>query len=255
MFIRFLALIAALTIPAAALAQVGASKTATVEIVATGAIDVPATSFTVDLSYSVQGDDEAAAEEAKAKRLADIRAAIQKLGLSAEALVITPGSATTTSSIDLDGPMAEDAAAEDAEADAVQIPPMVVISDSASVKLNSMAQVTALGDAMTAIGVQAGKPVGTISDPDGARRQAKAKALGSARGDADAYAKALGLRTIGVSRISEGGNQILLPGLQQKVTQAVTSGPQAFASLLKSVSDPATVHVEETIIVEFVIGQ
>jgi uncharacterized protein YggE len=272
MYFRLLAAAAALTVPAIAAAQVApASRTTSVEVVATGTIDAPASWFTVGLTYSVQADDKEAAEKAHLEKQQAIRAAAQKAGVPLASVTMTAGSETTTTTtpeifdtpveaMDAD-PDAKDSKdnKDDKEAEAV-IPepkPMTVISDTATVKASSLEQARALTEALEAIDVQAGKPVAVLADPEGVHRQAKAKALSVARSDAEAYGRELGLRPVRVARISEVGNQAMFPGLQEKFREAIDtamySGPQALQSMFQN-QNTGTVHVEETIIVEFVMA-
>ena len=269
MVFRLLAAAAALTVPAIAAAQVApASRTANVEVIATGAIDAPASWFTVALTYSVQAEDKGAAEKAHLEKQQAIRAAAQKVGVPLASVTTTPGSETTTTSTpEIVSDMVEEVPSDDdkdakkgakgkeAEAEpAVEEPkPMIVISDTATVKAASLDQAQALTEALEAVDVQAGKPVAVLADPDGVRRQAKAKALSVARGDAEAYGRELGLRPVRVARISEGSSQLFLPGIQQKFMQAMYSGPQAFQAMFQN-QNPAVVHIEETIVVEFVMA-
>jgi uncharacterized protein YggE len=272
MILKLLAAGAALTIPAAASAQVAAARgPASVEVVATGSIDAPASWFSVTLTYSVQDEDKAAAEKAHLAKQQAIRVAAQKVGLPLSAITMTPGSESVTTTtpevFDTDSVMTDvsvvddtsdkkkgKAKEEEAAPAVVEEPkPMIVISDTATVHATTLDQARGFTEALEAIDVQASKPVAVLADPEGTRRQAKAKALAVARDDAAAYGQAMGLRPVRISRISETGGQSMLPGIQEKFLQAIYAGPQALQTLFQN-TNPAVVHVEETIVVEFVMA-
>lgn len=253
MSIRKLAIVALLMTPVVAQAQ---NAPTTVEVVSTGAIDATPSWFTISVSFSAHGEDKADAQRAiEAKRQA-LRAAMKTLGIPADALAFTPDSATfidmasidVVEAIDLDEePAKKKSKGEETE----QLAKATVdASDTGTVRVTTLDQAQALSEAVASEGITLGKPTAVLADPAAARRQAKAKALAVAREDAAVYGRELGLRPGKVLRISEGGSQLLFPGMQQKFMEMFTAGPQAFQQMFGK-TNPAVVHVEETIIVEF----
>ena len=54
-----------------------------------------------------------------------------------------------------------------------------------------------------------------------------------------------------MTRISEAGNNLVLPGLQEKAQRMMNAGASGMKDLFKS--KPGTVHIEAALIVEFVL--
>ncbi|MCW3847578.1 SIMPL domain-containing protein [Sphingomonas sp. LB-2] len=255
MIIRLMALLA-LLLPVAAFAQVAPRHTS-VEIVANGEVDIPATAFLVKLDWSAKGEDEAAALKAQDEQQATVRKTLEALGVPADAITITPGTVSTgpdygsfdvmTNATVVELPTTEDANMIDDYA----LAQVASASDTAIVRLTSLPQVVDVQKALAGIGVRTSGITPLLDDNDGARRQAKAKALAAARGDAEGYATVLGMRVGRVIRISEAGNGLLLPGFQDKFQRMLTSGPEAMRNMFGAEIKPGFVHVEATIIVEF----
>lgn len=252
MSIRKLAIVALLMTPVVAQAQ---NTPTTVEVVSTGAVDATPSWFTLQASLSAHGEDKADAQRAiEAKRQA-LRAAMKTLGIPADALAFAPDSATfidmasmdVADAIDLDEEPAKKSKDEAVE----QLTKATVdASDTGTVRVTTLDQAQALSEAVASEGITLGKPTPVLADPMEARRQAKVKALSAARADAVVYGRELGLRPGKVLRISEGGGQLMLPGMQQKFMEMFTAGPQAFQQMFAK-GNPAVVRVEETIVVEF----
>ncbi|MEI9927115.1 MAG: SIMPL domain-containing protein [Sphingomonas sp.] len=238
-----------IAVPAIATAQPAARQAVTVEIVATGTIDAPASWYTLAVTYSVSGEDSNAAKKAQDAKQDAIRAAVQKAGLPASALTFNPpepvaNPVTVTTDEGADAKPDDKAEPEPK--------PMVVISDGASIRVTTLDQAAALRTAFEAIDVQVAAPQAELADPDAVHRLAKAKALTVARGDADAYGRELGLRVLRVDRISEAGNGLFMPGLQGLMQRAMSGGPRSMQALFQS--KPGTVRIDETIIVGFVLA-
>jgi uncharacterized protein YggE len=255
MFIR-ICIALALAAPAVAIAQPAPPRAVTVEIVASGQIDAPPSAYTLAASWSAQGADEAAARKADAEKNALVLATLQKAGVPQSAVTRTPTTTTETSEVvaalsDLpskDGSKTPvNASVEDLEA-----APVTMISQGATIRVATLEQATELRTELQAIEVDVGEPQGQLDDRDAVRRQAKAKALSAARADADAYARELGLRVVRVTKISEAGNGLFLPGLQDKMQQAIFAGPAGMRTLFEA--KPGVIRVEASIIVEFVLG-
>lgn len=261
MFIRLMALLA-LMLPVAALAQV-APRSTSVEILANGDIDIPASRFVLRIDWSSKGEDEDAARKAQAEQLVNVRKTLSGLGISDTAIDITEGTDVVT------GPDygSEDWAMTNTVETVVVLPedeanaamiddysptPVSRISDYAIVRLTSLAQVMEVQKALAPLGAKVTAITPSLDDPDGARRQAKAKALAAARADADAYASILGMRVVRVVRISETGNGLFLPGFQEKLQQMMIGGPAAMRTMFgASDMKPGFVHVEASLVVEF----
>lgn len=252
MFARLLTLLA-LLMPAAAMAQV-APRVTTVEIVATGEFDAPASAYILTATWSATGEDKEAARQAQKDKQADVRGALGSAGVSDSAITITPGTDFTTSydqsiysnMVVYDGSeemnMTVDLPTEDPK-------PLTSVTDKLTVRVASFAQVVELREKFAGLDVEVTAATPVLDDPDSARRKAKTLALTSARGDADAYAAAMGMRVIRVSRISEAGNGLLLPGLQDKMSRLFSGGPEAMMRMFEP--KPGFVHIEVSIIVEF----
>ncbi len=242
----------ALLMPVAALAQVRPSAPpVAVEIVATGEIDAPANSITMTVSYSATGPSESAAEKARDAKLAAIMAALQVQGIPTTAVTDLaeddPAHVATTVVSSMEDAVDEaDAKAKGKKNDT---PPEYTATASKSIKVTSIAQSRAVREALEKLDVTVGEPNSALDDYPATMRQAKALALRNARADADAYAKEMGLRVTRIARISEAGNQLFLPGLQDKFQRIMTAGPMAMATLLKP--KPGLVHVEVGLIVTF----
>ena len=260
MFARIL-IAAALVFPAAAVAQSrSASQPVTVEIVASGEIDAPATSVTMNATYITHGDTQAAADKAAEAKLQELLAAVQAQGIPAAAVTDLPDdelmrlnvTATADSTTIEDTSGATEAASDEEAKQDESAEPQFVASGGRTIRATSLAQAEAVKAALEKIDVIASEPNAELEDPAAAYRQAKARALRTARADADAYAKELGLRVVRVSRISEAGNQLFLPGLQDKLQRAITQGPAAMKDMFKA--KRGTVHIEAGIVVEFVLA-
>lgn len=254
MSIRKLAIVALMMTPVVAQAQTAPT---TVEVVSTGAIDATPSWFNIQVSLSAHGEDKADAQRAiEAKRQA-LRAAMKTLGIPADALTFTPDSETIIdmASVDVVVEMEEPAEPSSKKKKSKDDPEELTkasadASDTATLRVASLDQAQALSEAVASEAITLGKPTAVLADPAAARRQAKAKALAVAREDAAVYGRELGLRPGKVLRISEGGSQLLFPGMQQKFMEMFTAGPQAFQAMFGKVN-PAVVHIEETIVVEF----
>jgi uncharacterized protein YggE len=260
MFARLMALLA-LLMPVAALAQV-APRTTSVEILANGEVDLPATSFVLRIDWTSKGEDEDAARKAQAEQLVNVRKTLAGLGVSDTAITITEGTEVTTGAdysaydVATNTTVVEDVTVEDAGDEMNMVmdyspTPISQVSDFAIVRLGSLAQVLEVQKALAPLGAKVSSITPMLDDPDGARRQAKAKALAAARGDADAYAAVLGMRVVRVVRISETGNGLFLPGFQDKFQRMLTGGPRAFEAMFGADAKPGFVHVEASIVVEF----
>lgn len=253
MFARLLTLFA-LLLPAAALAQVAPNVT-TVEIVATGEFDAPASAYILTATWTASGEDEAAARQAQKDKQSDVRGALGSAGVPDSAITITPGTEFTTgydSSVEMNAMVYD--TSDVVESNVVDLPtedPVVLtsVTDKMTVRVTSLAQVNELREKFAGIDVSITDASPVLDDPDGARRKAKTMALTSARGDAEAYAAAMGMRVIRVRRISEAGNGLLLPGLQDKMSRLFSAGPQAMARMFEP--KPGFIHIEASIIVEF----
>jgi len=251
MLIRLMALLA-LMLPVAALAQV-APKTI-VEIIATGQFDAPATAYVLTGNWSIDAGDEDGARKAQAEKQASVRAALRTIGVPDTAVTLTPG--TDYVSSDLFDGMANvavyDVEDEGVVENVVDFPTVhsTSVTDGISIRVGSVEQAAAVRAALRSVDVNVGGVQTLIDDPDGARRRVKTMAIDNARADAMAYAKALGMRIVRVTRISETGNGLFLPGFQSVFQRMLTGGgPESMKAMFES--KPGFVHVEATIVIEF----
>ena len=242
----------ALLMPVAAVAQVRAAAPVTVEVIAVGEIDAPATYLTMSANWSSESTTQELADRAKIAKLAEILKALQAEGV--------PNSAVTE--LAADDPLRVTAApsdlmgldvGEDTAADAAATPaaPTFTASDGKSLRVTSLVQANAVRKALEALDVTVSEPEAHLDDQPGVYRQAKALALRNARLDGDAYAREMGMRVARVSRISEAGNNLILPGFQEKAQRMMNAGPNGMKDLFKS--KPGTLHIEAALVVEFVL--
>lgn len=248
MFVRLL-IILGLLVPAVALAQPAQQREVSLELVATGNVTVPASKFTMSVDISVTGDSQAKADATRNARRADATDALGKLGIPATALTVPPKS--------LDAPMPNPLGVTSvvASSDGSDAEKPSFTSDIAlALVLTTVDQVIAAREALSKLdGVTVGTPVADVGDRDGLYRQAKLKALSNARADADAYAAAMSMRVVRVSKISESGGGLFPPGFQtffQRILAA--GGPAALKGMFEST--PGTVRVDASLIVEFVLA-
>jgi uncharacterized protein YggE len=252
----------ALVMPGAALAQGKATQPVSLELVSTGEIDAAASKLTLAINFTTHGKTQAAADKAKLAKYAEILALLQKEGIAASAVTdlseaemskVMLSAATATSTVTEE---AEDASENDPGKDAAAAeatPDDYSATDGKSVVATSLMQAKAVKSALEKIDVTVGEPEAELDEAGtiAARRQAKAKALRDARADAEAYAREMNMRVQRVARISEVGNNLILPGLQTKFQDAMAKGPAALMGLFTS--KPGTIHIESSIVVEFVL--
>lgn len=239
MFIRLMVALA-LMLPAVALAQSG-DKSVRVEIVASGTAEVPATSYKLYLNWTSSGDTDAVARKKQDENAAAVRAAVVRAGLSADAVTITPARSTA-----IIFPAGLDEAGAEPENKRKSY------SDRGVVRLTRLDQLQSLQTSLEGRNVTFGTPIAEAGDLTPLRRQAKAKALVSAREDATNYAAALGLRNVRIVRISEKSDGMFPLGMQDRFGEMMSGGPEAMRMMFENDS-PSTVRVDMAIIVEFVI--
>jgi len=243
----------ALLVPATALAQVRATQPVTVEVIAIGEIDAPATYLTMSASWTGEGPTEAAAEKAKVAKLAEVLKALADQGIPNAAITELAADdplRVTVQPKDLMGLDGAEVAAEGAEA--APPPASFTAGDGKAIRVTSMAQATAVRTALDKIGVTVSQPEAHLDDQPAVYRQAKVLALRNARLDGDAYARELGMRVLRVTKVSETGDNIVLPGWQEKMPRLMGAGPEGMKELFKS--RPGTVHVEAAVVVEFAVA-
>lgn len=249
MFIRFLIFLG-LLVPAVALAQPAAQREVNLELVASGTVIVPATRFTLGIDISVTGDTQAKADANRDAKRADVTETLGKLGIPATALTVPPKS-FESSMFDSMPPVSVVAAGDDSEAEK----PSFTSSLALVLNLTSVDQVIAAREAFAKMeGVTAGTPTSDVGDRETLYRQAKTKALTNARADADAYAAAMGMHVVRISRISESGNGMFPPGFQNFFQRMLTAGggPAGLKAMFESA--PGTVRVDAALSVEFVLA-
>lgn len=243
----------ALLSPALAAAQVtGTNQPVAVEIVASGDLEVPATKLTMTISFTETGSSQAAADKARDAKIARIEQALQEQGLAPSVLSPVPDGEPPLSITTIEvGPVA----GSGEEADPVSKRPTFSTLWAKTLTVGSSAKATAIKAALKKIGVMIGSETADLDEASlaSAQREAKAKALRTARADAEVYAKEMGLRVNRIVRISEAGNGLFLPGFQAKIATAISKGPQLLASMFKP--GPGTVTVEKGLVVEFELSR
>lgn len=181
---------------ALALASQPAAAPVTVEIVAIGHSETPATRFVLAVSIFTNGDTEAKARD----NVAQIRASlIQQLAAIGVTLVPDDGNATATATA---------MTTMDAAADATDKPEKPSASDSFSVRAATRAAITqAQAVIARTTGASADQPpVSSITDVSAAARAAKTDAIAKAKLDAQNYADALGYTGASVVSVTERGD-------------------------------------------------
>jgi uncharacterized protein YggE len=126
-------------------------------------------------------------------------------------------------------------------------------SESATLTLTSLGQLAAIKKSLGEHEVTWGDLQPELDDVGLVERAAKAKAVENARENAQVYATALGLRPVRVVKISEAGNGMFMPGTQRMFEKMMSGGPAAMAQMMRKNSS-GTVHVEVSILVEFVLA-
>jgi uncharacterized protein YggE len=248
MVVRLLILLG-LLVPAVALAQPAAQREVSLELVASGTVTVPASKFTMSIEISATGDSQAKADANRDDKRADVAETLGKLGIPAAALTVPPKS--------FDAPMFDPMAATSVVADSMEAgaeKPSFTSNMTLSLVLTSADQVIAAREAIAKMDrVTAGAVVSDVGDREGLYRQAKIKALSSARADADAYASAMGLHVVRIAKISESGNGMFPPGFQNLFQRMMTAGgPAGMRGMFESV--PGTVRIDAALSVEFVLA-
>ena len=179
-----------------ALALAGsANGPVTVEVVAVGHVDAPATKFVIAIELTANGDTD---DKAKAALAAKKAALVQKLAAAGVTLVPEEPGTAKTSPIKLDS--------FDTSADKSDDKPSA--SESFSVQAPTRAAVTAAQDIVAKTdGASADQPpVSSIGDNGVASRAAKRDAIARAKLDAQNYADSLGYANATVVSVSERGD-------------------------------------------------
>jgi uncharacterized protein YggE len=248
MFIRLLIFLG-LLVPAVALAQPAATREVSLELVSSGTVTVPASRFTMSVDINVTGDSQAKADANRNARRADVTETLGKLGIPAAALTLPPKSFDSPAPDPL-GAMSVVDSTEGADAEK----PSFTSNVSLALALTTADQVIAAREALAKLdGVTTGTPVAHVGARDGLYRQAKLKALSNARADADAYANAMGMHVVRISKISESGGGLFPPGFQTFFQRILASGgPAALKGMFEGT--PGTVRVDASLIVEFVLA-
>ncbi|MBS0478401.1 MAG: SIMPL domain-containing protein [Proteobacteria bacterium] len=180
-----------------ALALAGpAAGPVTVEIVAVGHVDAPATKFVLTIDLTTSGDSEDQAKAALAKK----KAALLKQ-LSAAGATLTPDEAGKFPPVKFDALPSAAGESKTAEEKPVS-------SERFSVQASTRAAISAAQEIVSKTeGASADQaPVSSIGDNSSASRAAKRDAIARAKLDAQNYADALGYATATVVSVSERGD-------------------------------------------------
>ena len=183
-----------------ALALAGpANAPVTVEVVAVGHVDTPATKFVLAVELSATGDSDDKAKAALAKKKA---ALVQQLTAAGVTLVPEEPGAVKVAPIKLESmdAMTSDGSKSDAEKPSA--------SESFSVQAPTRAAITAAQDVIAKTdGASADQPpISSIGDNAVASRAAKRDAIAKAKLDAQNYAESLGYSNATVVSVSERGD-------------------------------------------------
>lgn len=237
----------AIGVPTGLAAQTRGAEPVTVEVSSIGTVDAKPSEASFTINYTATADSKAKAERDRAAKLAEVIALLQRQGITAAEVTGGPDDAAEESSSSDDEDMVADAADEKSKPASeytAKFEREVKLSQNAS-----RAQPAAT--ALEALGVTVGKVEVALNDADrtAARREAKGKALQVAREDANVYASQLGQRVGRVVKISEIGNNMFLPALQEKLQQAVSGGKRGFEQLFES--KPGTIRVDAGLVVTF----
>lgn len=168
------------------------------ELVGRGIVQNPADKVTVTVTFTGHG-----ASSAEARKAAEAQAA--KLSAAAR------GAGIAESDLKLVDPLASGALFVGNEAADEGVAATIAQTTSASpaetsaleIRLRDPAQFGRLREALEAAGALVPDPRFELADDRAAREAAKARAVADARQEADAYARALGLRVARIVRVSE----------------------------------------------------
>lgn len=260
---RFTNFVTALALLSPGLALAQAAKPAepvALEIVGTGEIVAPATKLSMTISFTEEGKTQDAADKARAAKLARVMQALKAQGLTGAALSdLSTAEQTKVMLSSLKGTGDEDESMEsdDAEADAKAAAkdPSFSATEAKKLTVGSAAQAAAVKAALEKLDVTVGEEEAELDDAGfvAAQHQAKAKALRAARADADVYAKEMGMHVVRIVRISEVGNNLLLPGFQAKFEEAMAKGPKAMAAMFQN--PDGAIRVNAAVVVQFELAQ
>ncbi|MBB4839361.1 uncharacterized protein YggE [Sphingomonas kyeonggiensis] len=253
---------ALLALPFTAFALPAAAQEVRLKIVGDGVIDRPASVITATATFWGENGDPKAMETAREEKYREIVRIVAKAGLPASAVVrgdwpplmasvavpvvVPPAPPAPPRSAPLAPPVIT-------TTPRVPLPPAPPrysplpprLGGSVIITFTSPAQLAEVRAGLQQINVGLGSEQSQIDDEPGLRREAKTRALAAARADADAYARSLGYKTIKLVAIDEAG-QLLPPSVQRLFENA----PFGRA---KPAPKPGLVHIEESVIVEFVL--
>ncbi|MHA6719528.1 SIMPL domain-containing protein [Sphingomonas sp. RS6] len=244
---QLLAAVVAATVAAPDPVQAGpVAAPVAVEIVGTGEVEVAPASASIVIGVTGKGKTRADAARAVAATLAQVRGVLKAEKIPASALAeASRGDFARVLATEIDSHAGDD----DEAGDGAGTP--VVERDYRRLTVSSVAAAEAVRTRLRAIDVSL-STIETATDEAvvvAATRAAKARALRAAMGDADVYAREMGMRVGGVVRISEAGQGLLLPGLQSKLEQAIVHGPKAMSATFRN--PDGTTRVQTSIIVTF----
>jgi uncharacterized protein YggE len=176
------------------------------EVSAAGTVSTPATSATIAVDVSGDGDDDRAARRMLDERLEQVRAGARAAG--AAAADISVGSVRTgTPEVEFFNDLGA-AGMNTMTSDGGRA------SAAVTIRLRSVAGVEPLRDRLGLIdGVSVGEAQYALDDDSAARRQARADAIRRARADADAYAATMNMRIVRVLRVTERGGFDLMSAM------------------------------------------
>ncbi|MDQ0250612.1 uncharacterized protein YggE [Sphingomonas kyeonggiensis] len=201
--LKYALVLASVAVPHMAMAQSApVDGPVAVEIVSTGQVKVPANRFRFSVKVIGKGADEKAAEAALAANRARLVAALGAKGIR-EGQPLTGAASNPLASLfgaftGRGKPSFSLDALEDGEK------PQSTASETVFFDAPSRAAATAAKPVAEASGAKMDDDViALLDDYVGPTRQAKADAIAKARGEAAAYASALGLRKASIVRISE----------------------------------------------------
>jgi hypothetical protein len=258
----------ALAAPVVAIcAAPAAAQDVRVEIVASGSAEAVASGVRANGSFYERAESQAEANAKRDAKFAEIARVVAGLGVPASAVKRQEAPVTA---VMIPAPPAPPAppppprpAAAVGERAIVAVPIAPVpsrpappaprsfgASGSISIEAGSVEQFQALRRTLSEIGVSVSNEQVTLANELETQRAAKIKALANARADAEAYARALGLRVIGVASISEAG-KLIPPGLAREIERSIPSG----RGRAGYTSNADATRVTATIVVEFTLAK
>ncbi|WP_404339685.1 SIMPL domain-containing protein [Sphingomonas sp. MMS12-HWE2-04] len=230
-------------VPTSVLAQAApATGPVSVEIVASGKIEVPAQRFRISVKLTGKGKDEAAAGVALAANRAKLLAAMSALSIREAQADASAVPSSISSLMSMFGGRSKPTFSMEAVEENSDAEPQSTATETLMFDAPSRAAIASAKPSIEAnSGVLEDDVIPLLADYLVPTRQAKAAAIKNAQIEADAYAASLGLRRASVSKISE--RQDIAASALGFVTQLISM----FAPKSEQKSDEVTVLANLTV--------